>query len=53
MQTTSITMTLNGQKIQAEVEPRQHLVDFLRRSSFNRFSFGDVNKEPVGHVPSN
>jgi len=30
MQTTSITMTLNGQKIQAEVEPRQHLVDFLR-----------------------
>jgi carbon-monoxide dehydrogenase small subunit len=23
-------MTLNGQKIQAEVEPRQHLVDFLR-----------------------
>ena len=30
MQTTSITMTLNGQKIYAEVEPRQHLVDFLR-----------------------
>jgi len=30
MQTRSITMTLNGQKIQAEVEPRQHLVDFLR-----------------------
>ena len=30
MQTTSITMTLNGQKIHAEVEPRQHLVDFLR-----------------------
>jgi carbon-monoxide dehydrogenase small subunit len=30
MQTTSISMTLNGQKIQAEVEPRQHLVDFLR-----------------------
>jgi aerobic carbon-monoxide dehydrogenase small subunit len=30
MQTTSITMTLNGQKINAEVEPRQHLVDFLR-----------------------
>jgi carbon-monoxide dehydrogenase small subunit len=23
-------MTLNGQKIHAEVEPRQHLVDFLR-----------------------
>ena len=30
MQTTSISMTLNGQKIHAEVEPRQHLVDFLR-----------------------
>ena len=30
MQTRSITMTLNGQKIHAEVEPRQHLVDFLR-----------------------
>jgi len=30
MQTKSITMTLNGQKIHAEVEPRQHLVDFLR-----------------------
>jgi carbon-monoxide dehydrogenase small subunit len=30
MHTTSITMTLNGQTIQAEVEPRQHLVDFLR-----------------------
>lgn len=30
MQTTSISMILNGQKIQAEVEPRQHLVDFLR-----------------------
>ena len=30
MQTTSITMILNGQKIHAEVEPRQHLVDFLR-----------------------
>ncbi len=30
MQKKSITMTLNGQKIHAEVEPRQHLVDFLR-----------------------
>ena len=27
---TTIQMTLNGQLIQAEVEPRQHLVDFLR-----------------------
>lgn len=27
---TPISMTLNGQHIQVEVEPRQHLVDFLR-----------------------
>jgi carbon-monoxide dehydrogenase small subunit len=27
---TTISMTLNGQLIQAEVSPRQHLVDFLR-----------------------
>jgi carbon-monoxide dehydrogenase small subunit len=27
---TPISMTLNGQLITAEVEPRQHLVDFLR-----------------------
>ena len=25
-----ITMTLNGQEIDAEIEPRMHLVDFLR-----------------------
>jgi carbon-monoxide dehydrogenase small subunit len=30
MNTTSISMTLNGQLIHAEVEPRQHLVDFIR-----------------------
>ena len=29
-QKTTISMTLNGQVITAEVEPRQHLVDFLR-----------------------
>jgi carbon-monoxide dehydrogenase small subunit len=27
---TPISMTLNGQLITVEVEPRQHLVDFLR-----------------------
>lgn len=34
MSTTSIRMTLNGQVIQAEVEPRQHLVDFLREDQY-------------------
>lgn len=28
--TKHITMTLNGKQISAEIEPRQHLVDFLR-----------------------
>jgi len=34
MQTTSISMTLNGQKIHAEVKPRPHLVVFLREDQF-------------------
>ncbi|WP_108646252.1 (2Fe-2S)-binding protein [Polynucleobacter rarus] len=33
-QKTTIRMTLNGQVITTEVEPRQHLVDFLRDDQF-------------------
>jgi predicted LPLAT superfamily acyltransferase len=47
-------MTVNGRRVEAEVEPRTSLADFLREHPTQWFNFFDVWRpfgEPTGAAP--